>query len=136
MGQPHNGGRMDIAKLKAHLPTIPQYLEKRRKAKQNRLPKHLRPLDVWPLWVQIALNSGLIMTLYNLMVNRDDYLSEAGPALVMVGCLLLLIYTLISAVQKRHIYHNIRGQRLAKLNFALMVLAFLLWAGSIVVFLS
>jgi hypothetical protein len=127
---------MDTSKIKAHLPTLPKYFEKRRQAKRNRLPKHLRPPEIWPLWIQVLLNSGLIITLYNLMVDRDDYLSEAGPALVLVGCLLLLIYTLISAVQKRHLYAHLRGEKLAKVNLVLMVLAFLLWAASIVVFLS
>ncbi len=127
---------MDTPKIKTYLPTLPKYFEKRRQSKQNRLPKHLRPPEIWPMWVQIILNSGLIVTLSNLMVDRDEYLSEAGPALVLVGCLLLLIYTLISAFQKRHIYASGRGKKLVKLNFALMVLAFLFWAASIVVFLS
>ena len=26
------------------------------KAKQNRLPKHLRPPEIWPIWIQIVLN--------------------------------------------------------------------------------
>jgi hypothetical protein len=127
---------MDVAKLKSRLPTIPNYLEKRRKAKQNRLPKHLRPPEIWPIWIQIALNSGLIITLYNLMVDRDDYMTEAGPAIVLVVCLLLLIYTLISAFRLRYIYPSGRGRKLAKWNVGLMILAFLFWAGSIVVFLS
>jgi hypothetical protein len=127
---------MDKSKLREKLPTIPNYLEKRRKARENRLPKHLRGPEVWPIWVQILLNSALVVTLYNLMVSRDDYLTEAGPAIVMVGCLLLLIYTLISALRLRHIYQKIRGARLAKINFVLMILAFLFWVGSIMVFLS
>jgi hypothetical protein len=127
---------MDTEKIKARLPTIPKYLEKRRKAKANRLPKHLRPLEIWPLWVQIVLNSALIITLYNMMVDRDDYMTEAGPAFVLVVCLVLLIYTLISALRLRKTYENIRGKKLAKLNFGLMILASLFWATSIVVFLS
>jgi hypothetical protein len=126
---------MNTAKMKTHLPTISTYLEKRKKAKHNRLPKHLRPPEVWPLWIQLALNSGLIIALSNLMVDRDDFLTEAAPAIALVVCLLLLIYTLITAVRLRAFYHKIRGQRLAKLNFYLMILAFLCWAGSIVVFL-
>src|SRR5438552_17305126 len=111
-----SGGLMDKAKIKAHLPTIPQYLEKRRKAKANQLPKHLRPPEIRPLWVQIILNSAIIITLFNLMVDRDDFMSEAGPAIALVVCLLLLIYTLITAMRLRHLYDKIRGQKLAKVN--------------------
>jgi len=127
---------MNTEKIKAHLPTIPKYLEKRRKAKQNRLPKHLRPPQIWPIWIQMVLNTGLIITLANLMVDRDDYLTEAGPAIVLVVCFLLLIYTLISAFRMRGFYDKMRGQWLAKLNLGLMITAFLFWAASIVVFLS
>ena len=127
---------MNIAKIKTHLPTIPRYLEKRRKAKQNQLPKHLRPPATGPIWVQIVLNSGLIIALYNLMVDRDDYQTEAGPAIALVVCLLVLIYTLITALRLRQLYAKTGGRKLAKLNFGLMILAFLFWAGSIVVFLS
>jgi hypothetical protein len=127
---------MDKTKIKMHLPTIPRYLENRRKAKANQLPKHLRPPEVLPLWIQILLNSGIIIALCNLMVDRDDFMSEAGPAIALVACLLLLIYTLITAVRMRHTYEKTRGEKLAKLNIGLMVLAFLLWAASIVVFLS
>jgi len=126
---------MNTSKIKTHLPTVTSYLEKRRKAKQNRLPKHLRPLEVWPLWIQIALNSGIVIALLNLMVDRDDFLTEAGPAIGLVICLLLLIYTLITAVRMKNQYYKIRGQRLAKLNVALMIVGFLSWAGAIVVFL-
>jgi len=70
------------------------------------------------------------------MVDRDDFMSEAGPAITLVICLLFLIYTLITALRMRHLYENSRGQKLAKLNVGLMVLAFLMWAASIVVFLS
>ncbi len=72
---------MNTAKIKTHLPTVTNYLEKRKKAKQNRLPKHLRPPEIWPLWIQIALNSGLIIALSNMMVDRDDFLTEAAPAI-------------------------------------------------------
>jgi len=127
---------MDKTTLQTHLPTIAHYIEKRRKAKANQLPKHLRPPETRPLWVQVFLNSALIVTLCNLMVDRDDFMSEAGPAITLVICLLLLIYTLITALRMRQLYEKTRGQKLAKLNVALMVLAFLLWAASIVVFLS
>jgi hypothetical protein len=127
---------MDIAaKIKLRLPTIFAYLEKRRKAKQNQLPKHLRPPVIWPIWIQIALNSGLLVTLCNLIIDRDDYLSEAGPAIILVICFLLLIFTLIEAVRYRRFYDKIRGKRLAKINFFLMIAAFLTWAACIVMFL-
>jgi len=126
---------MDTAKIKTHLPTVSKYLEKRRKAKQNQLPKHLRPREIWPVWIQLVLHAGLIVTLFNLMVDRDDYVTEAGPAIALVICLLILIYTLISAVRLRRVYDKIRGQKLAKLNLGMMILAFLFWAASIVVFL-
>ena len=127
---------MDKAKIKTYLPTVLNYLENRKKAKANQLPKHLRPPEVRPLWIQLILNSAIIVTLCNLMVDRDDFMSEAGPAITLVICLLLLIYTLITALRLRHTYEKTRGQKLAKLNVALMVFAFLLWAASIVVFLS
>jgi hypothetical protein len=126
---------MDTTKIKKHLPTVTGYIEKRKKAKQNQLPKHLRPPEVWPIWIQIVLNIGLVVALMNLMIDRDDYMTEAGPAVILVICFLLLIYTLISAVSLRRFYAKIRGEKLAKINFVLMVLAFLCWAGSIVAFL-
>ncbi len=127
---------MEKNKLRKHLPTIPAYLDKRRKAKLNQLPKHLRPLPIWPLWLQLALNCGLIITLYNMMVDRDDYVSEAGPAIGLVVCILLLIYTFISAFRLKHRHAGARGGRLATLNILSMLLAFLFWCGSILVFLS
>lgn len=126
---------MNTNKMKTHLPTVAAYMDKRRKAKENRLPKHLRPLPTWPIWIQLFLNSALVIALFNMMVDRDDYLTEAGPAIALVACLLLLIYTLISSIQLRRRYYNIRGARLAKLNFVVMIIAFLSWAGTIVVFL-
>src|SRR5258706_6279537 len=104
---------MKIDKLKKHLPTVSNYLDKKRKSKETGLPKRLRPREIWSLWIQIVLNSGLIIALFNLMVDRDDYLTEAGPAIVLVVCLLLLIYALISAVRLRRFHEKIRGQKLA-----------------------
>ena len=126
---------MNREKVKTHLPTVANYLEKRRKAKENRLPKHLRPPEIWPLWLQIVLNAALIVTLFNLMVDKDDYLTEAGPAIILIVCFLVLIYTLISAFRLRHRYEAGRARKLAQLNFVLMVAAFLSWAGSIVAYL-
>lgn len=127
---------MNKAKLKAHLPTIPAYLEKRRKQKENQLPKHLRPAPLWPLGVQIAMNSALIITLYNMMIDRDDYLSEAGPAIVLVICLLVLISTFINAFRMRGRFHAGKARRWAKVNFWLMILAFVFWCASIIVFMA
>lgn len=126
---------LDATKIKASLPTLNAWWDRRKKVKQNRLPRHLRPPAVWPIWVQIALNSALIVTHFNLMVDRDDYLTEAGPAIAMVVCFLFLIYTLISAVRLRRHYEKLRGERLTKINLGLMALAFLSWAGTVVVFL-
>lgn len=126
---------MDMNKWMAYLPTVSAYVRKRRLAKHNRLPKHLRPPEIWPLWIQIALNSGLIIALCNLMIGRDDYLTEAGPAVAMVVCFLFQIFTLIEAVRYRRHYAKTRGSRLAAVNFGLMIVAFLSWAASIVVFL-
>src|ERR1700752_2937053 len=117
---------MDKSKIRAHLPTIPSYLERRRKKKANQLPKHLRPLAIFPIWIQIILNSAILITLYNLMVDRDDFMTEAGTAIVLVVCLLFLIYTLITALRLRQTYIKVRGQRLAKLNLALMAFAFIM----------
>jgi hypothetical protein len=127
---------MDSAKIKTHLPTIPKYLEKRRKAKQNRLPKHLRPPEVWPIWLQLVLNIGILMTLWNLMIDKDDYLTEAAPAVILVVCFLFLIYTFISGFRLRRLHDKVRGQTLTKWNLTVMAIAFLFWAASIVIFIS
>src|SRR4051812_32944489 len=103
---------MNSARIKTHLPTVSAYIEKRRREKQNRLPKHLRPPAIWPIWIQIALNRGLIITLANMMVDRDDYVSEAGPAIALIVCFLLLVYALISAVRMRRFYEKTNGRRL------------------------
>ncbi len=127
---------MDKKKLKEHLPTIPNYLEKRRKAKENQLPKHLRPIPVWPIGVQMILNAALILTLYNMMIDREEYLTEAGPAIVLVVALLVLISTFINAFRLKRRYAGIKGSRLTKINFWMMIVAFLFWCGSILVFMS
>jgi len=126
---------MDAAQIKNYFPTFAAWRDRRRKQRQNQLPKHLRPPVIWPIWIQIALNTGLIIMLCNLMIDRDDYLTEAGPAIAMIVAFLFLIFTLIEAVRYRRHYEKIRGARLAKINFILMIVAFLSWAGSIVVFL-
>ena len=52
--------------IKKYLPTVAATLEKRQKASQNRLPKHLRPLSLWPLWAQVLLNTADIVALADL----------------------------------------------------------------------
>jgi hypothetical protein len=122
--------------LNKHLPTVMTYLEKRRAAKRNQLPKHLRPLSKKPIVFQIVLNLGIVFTLSWLMFNRDEFMTEAAPALGMVICLLLLIYSLINALQLRQRYQKIPGQRLAKLNVWLMGCAALLFPMSVAFFLN
>ncbi|OGR90136.1 MAG: hypothetical protein A2992_08955 [Elusimicrobia bacterium RIFCSPLOWO2_01_FULL_59_12] len=121
--------------LKKALPTLMGHLERRRKVAQNQLPKHLRPLPRWPIVIQLALNSGIFITLSWLMLNRDEFLTEATPALGLVVCLLLLIYTLISAMRLKQRYKHLPGRRLAALNVWLMGLAALMIPLSVAYFL-
>lgn len=126
---------MNRDKLKKNLPTVANYLEKRRKAKENQLPKHLRPLPRWPIDIQLVLNSGIFFTLAWLMWNRDEFLSEATPALGMVVCLLLLIYTLISAIQLREQYRGTPYAKRTLWNLRLMIIAGLMFPASVAFFL-
>ncbi len=121
--------------LKKSLPTVMNYLEKRQKAKQNQLPKHLRPLPRWPIDVQMVLNAGIFYTLAWLMWNRDEFLSEATPALGMVVCLLLLIYSLIAALQLKEKYKNTTYAKRARINVWLMGAAALMFPASVAFFL-
>ena len=100
---------MDVARIKTIFPTLSAWREKQRKEKQNQLPKHLRPPEIWPIWIQIALNVGLIVMLCNMMIDRDDYLTEAGPAIGMIVAFLFLIFTVIEAVRYRRHYEKIRA---------------------------
>lgn len=127
---------MDEMKLKRNIPTFMAYWERRRKAARNRLPKHLRPLAVWPVWVQLILNIAIMVTLCTLMLNKDDYLTDAGPAITMILCLILLIYTIYEGLHMRDRYKNIKGQKLAAINFWFMVAAFLCWPATVAVFLQ
>ena len=127
--------KIDKAALKTKLPTFVGYWERRQKAAYNRLPKHLRPPAIWPIGIQVVINAAVFVTLVTLMVNKDEYVTEAGPAITMVLCLLVLIYTVINGVRMRNDYRNIRGQGLAKFNFWLMVAAFIAWPLSVAVFL-
>lgn len=121
--------------LKKALPTFFGYWERRSLAAKNRLPKHLRPLPRWPLLIQLALNTGIIAALAVLMINKDDFVTDAGPAAVLVICLLLIIYTLISGFQLKHRYQNVQGHRLAVLNFWVMLMALLMFPLSVAFFL-
>lgn len=126
---------MNLTTLKRYVPTFMAYWEKRQRAARNKLPKHLRPPAVWPAWIQILVNLSVIFALWTLMVNKDEYLTEAGPAITLVVCLLLLIYTVINAVRMRVHYRQTPGQRWATVNFWLMVIAFLSWPATVAVFL-
>ena len=103
------------------------FFERRRGRVKNQLPKHLRPLPRWPIYLQMALNLAIAITLSTLMINQDDYLTDAGPAVGMVVCLLFLIYTLISAFQMRHRYEKTKEHRLTVINLWLMGIAFLMF---------
>ena len=121
--------------LTKHLPTVMTHLERRRKKAENQLPKHLRPLPRWPIVLQMVLNVAIAFTLAWLMINRDDFMTEAVPALGLVVCLLLLIYTLISALQLKLRYHKLPGHRLAAINVWLMWTAALMFPLSVAFFL-
>jgi hypothetical protein len=122
-------------KLKKALPTVMGYLDKRKKAKQNQLPRHLRPLPLWPIYFQMLLNAGIFFTLSWLMWNRDEFVTEAAPAIGLVVCLLLLIYTLITALQLKQRYEKLPGHRWAKINVWLMIAAGLMYPASVAFFL-
>ena len=126
---------MNRENLKKALPTLMTYLERRSQTAKNQLPRHLRPLPRWPLVVQIILNLAIFITLVTLMINRDDFVTEAGPAVGLVMCLLLLIYTLISALQLKHRYLKAPGHRLAVINVWIMALAALMFPLSVAFFL-
>ena len=121
--------------LKTYLPTFFTYLEKRKTASKNRLPKHLRPPSLWPLGAQLLLNLANIVALLTLILNKDDYLSDAGPAITMIVCLLVTIYTFVEGYQLDRRHRKIRGRRLARLNWALSFFAFLTWAATVAVYL-
>ncbi|SRR5258708_6681160 len=126
---------MKMDTLKKAIPTFMGYWERRRQEKKNQLPKHLRPLLRRPVFVQMVLNTGIIITLSWLMLNRDEFLTEAAPAVGLVVCLLLLIYTLISALQLKHRFLKAPGYRLTLINLWIMGIAWLLFPISVTVFL-
>lgn len=126
---------MNSSTLKRWVPTLIHYLERRQHTAKNQLPKHLRPLPLWPLWLQIVINIAVMTTVILLIVNRDDFLTEAAPGMGLVICLLTLIYTLISAFKLRHRYQKVKGRHLALVNLGLMIAAFVSWVVSIVMFM-
>jgi hypothetical protein len=126
---------MNTVALKRNLPTFFGFIEKRRKLRQKRLPKHLQPLPLWPVWFQVALNFLLIGTNLTLIWNKDEYLTDVGPSIPMIVGLLFLFYAVISAFQLRSQFFKGRGARLVKIDIALTVLSFLTWTGAIVAFL-
>jgi len=122
--------------LERYTPTLHAYLEKRRAAKRNRLPVHLRPKSKTPIYIQIVLNLGIAYTLINLMWNRDDVFSEGKAAAAIAVCMFLLISTLVQAVRLKRRFKGIPGQKLAAVNFWLMVIAFLCLPTTIAVFMN
>jgi len=109
--------------------------EMRRRDARNRLPKHLRAPARWPIALQLFLNAALILTLCTLMLNKDDYLTDAGPAIVLVICLLLLIYTVVEGFRIKTQYRRERGRRWAIFNFWLMLAALICWPAAVAFFL-
>src|SRR5262249_18466677 len=106
-----------------------------KQAAKNQLPKHLRPISRRPILFQMLLNIAIGIFLCGLMWNRDEFMSEATPAIGLVTCLICLIYTLITALQYRHRYTKAAYQRLTTMNLGLMGFAAFLWGSSVVYFL-
>ena len=71
--------------VKRYVPTLAHWLARRAETRRNRLPGHLRPLAVWPIWIQLVLNALIAYTLTHLMLNRDEYFTETGPAFNCTG---------------------------------------------------
>jgi len=118
------------------LPTLHAWLEKRREVRRNQLPEHLRPVPTWPIVIQIILNIGIAYSLLSLMWNRDDVFSEGKAGAGISVCMLLVIATLVQAIRYKRRYAGIPGQRLAKINFWVMVFAFLCLPAAISVFMN
>src|SRR6185437_6515176 len=108
---------MDAVMLKRNLPTFFEFVERLKKALQKpKLPKHLQPFSLAPLYVQLGLNSALIVTNLWLIWNKDEFMTDVGPAIPMTICLLFLFFVAVSAFQMRTRFVKGRGSRLAKLN--------------------
>jgi len=121
--------------LKEKIPTFLSWWETRQKARQNQLPRHLRPMPIWPVKVQCVLNLAVFYFLYSLMVDQDDYLTDAGPAMIMAACLILLLFTLPTAIRMKRRYQGLPGQRWTKVNFWLMGLALVMWPLTVAFYL-
>jgi|GEM_PF-1843054 len=122
--------------LKHYVPTVAGWLEKRAAIKKNRLPEHLRPRAVWPIWIQIILNAAIAYTLLHLMFNRDEYFTETGPALTLGICIFLLIFTIIEGFLYKNRYRGKPGARLTKINLWFLGFAFLCLPIAISIFLN
>ena len=114
---------IDQEKLKTKLPTFYNYLEKRRLAKINQLPKHLRAPEQWPIALQIALNISLLYTFIYLMWYREEFVTEAYPGMAIVICTVFLFYTVPAAIRLRRKFKGIKGSRWTHLNFWIMIIA-------------
>ena len=126
---------MDKQSLHKHVPTVMTYLEKRRAAKKNQLPKHLRPLPIGPIFIHMALNLAIFAMLCYLMLNRDEFMTEAAPAMGLVVTLMLLIYSLISSFQLKRRHAKTTAARWTRLNQWLMWWAALWFPIAIAYFL-
>ena len=122
--------------IERHVPTLHRWLEKRADARKRRLPPHLRPRPVWPIWVQLVLNIVIAYTLMHLMFNRNEYFTETGPALMLGLCTFLLIFTIIEGLRYRKRYAGKPGARLAKINVWFLAIAFLCLPLAISTFLN
>lgn len=126
---------MESRALQTHLPTLAGYLDRREKRLKNQLPKHLRPRAVWPIAAHIVLNFGILATLCTVMWNKEEYLTESGPAIAMVVCLLLLIYAFISAGRLKLLHSGTGATKWVRFNFWLMITALLSWPACVAVYL-
>jgi len=127
---------MDSKAIKRISPTVGNWLDRRAEARKKRLPEHLRPRPLWPVWIQIFLNIAIAYTLIHLMFNRDEYFTETGPAFIMGICTFLLIFAIIEGIRYRTLYKGTKGARLAKINVWFLGVAFLCLPLAISTFLN
>lgn len=127
---------MDKRWMEARVPTFYGWWSRRKKARANQLPKHLRPPAVWPIWIQVALNLGIAWTLWELLWGRDEFLSDQTPAIGLSVTLVLLLYTVTQGWKLKRRFAGLKGRRLAKVNFWLMWAAFLLWPATVAFYLN
>lgn len=122
--------------MQKHLPTIAAWQARLREARLRQLPEHLRPRPLWPLWFHLFINTSVFFTLWYLMLYRDDFFSEAGPAFALGVCTFVLIATLAAGVDYRRTLEGMKGHRLATWNLRLVFLTFLCLAAAIVTFMN